>query len=441
MDLRGCQTGPAIRPISIKQRLSEFQHFVRAVVKHFVALHDQCLFKASPSVQKRLICLGFINHTPKLSFVLHLPDERLCCLTRGLLSLRSKFTSNMVKLHSSGMYHAKPCKILLRPTPKWARHIDIHDELSHKLPPQPEGCSIPSKAGQDAANSTNFLRCFQLVCPSCGAVKAHGSIDPSTDGKWKLIKCTHALCKFSSTAKNWHCLCRRQWYSCPQHNSWVTHVKCLHKFSHVKRVRPAYVSQSDVVVPILPGIRRKRARLGPRRRSMYVSQNPVVGGASFVGRRLPTSSTKAIHRSLDMPSGPGHSCANSLPSSSSGFGPQDPSTSCGTNPTSTHAPLGTCPSGIADRIRQTCAASEAPPQDLSTSGTHNPTSTQALLNACSSGDAVQIRQTRHASGNAAQAKRKSRKVGSQPIAAPSPELLAKLARKFPHLTQHPKGDG
>ena len=443
VDLKGYQVGPQVKAVSIKRRISDFQHFVRAVVKRFVVLHDQCLFKASPSVQKRLLCLGFTNHTPKLSFVPFIRDDQISCLTHGLLSLRCNFTRNMARLHKNNIFHAKPCRILLRPAPKWTRHLDIRDELSAKLPPLPEGCPVPSKSRQDVVNSHTFLRCFQLVCPSCGAVRPHGSIDPFSQNKWKVIKCMDLTCSFSSTAKNWFCQCHRPWYSCPIHSSWVTHVKCFQMFCQVSRFRPVCVPQSSMQVPILAGIRRKRIRLGPRRPSTYVSKTPGVGGAPFVGGRLPTSTNKAARRKFDMPSGPGHGRANSLPSSSFGFGPQDPSTSCSTNPTSTHAPFEACPSGDADRIRRHHAASEAPPQDLNVSGTHySSTSTQALLNACSSGDVNRIRQNTPASGVAMQAKCNSRKLGSQPIAAPSPELLAKLARKFlPHLTQHPKGDG
>ena len=60
-DLRGTHSGPEERGMPVKQRLTNFHYFVREIIKHFVHSHDQCLFKASPSVQKRLSCLGLSN--------------------------------------------------------------------------------------------------------------------------------------------------------------------------------------------------------------------------------------------------------------------------------------------------------------------------------------------------------------------------------------------
>lgn len=82
VDLKGYQTGPQVKAVSIKRRLTDFQHVVRAVVR-FVALHDQCLFKASPSVQKHLMSLGFTNHTTKLSFIPYAADDQV--FTHGVL--------------------------------------------------------------------------------------------------------------------------------------------------------------------------------------------------------------------------------------------------------------------------------------------------------------------------------------------------------------------
>ena len=82
-DLRGVAHGPEARNMSVKRRLCDFQSFIRDVVKHFVHSNDQGLFKNPPAVQKRLMCLGFINHTPKLSFIPHVPGDK----TRALLKV------------------------------------------------------------------------------------------------------------------------------------------------------------------------------------------------------------------------------------------------------------------------------------------------------------------------------------------------------------------
>ncbi len=57
------------RPQTAKQELVFFQSVVRAVVKHFVREEDQRLFKAPPTVQKRLLPLGFSTHAAKLAFL------------------------------------------------------------------------------------------------------------------------------------------------------------------------------------------------------------------------------------------------------------------------------------------------------------------------------------------------------------------------------------
>jgi hypothetical protein len=145
-----------------------------------------------------------------------------------------------------------------------------------------------------------------------------------------IIKCSEGACNLSSTVKKWHCQCHRPWYSCPVHSSWGTRVKRFQMFCQVSRFPPVHVPQYSMQVPILPGMRRKRTRLGPCRPSTYVSECPVVGGAPFVGWRSSTISlsTKAARRKFDMPSGPGHGRAGSLPSSCSGPRPQDPNKTC-----------------------------------------------------------------------------------------------------------------
>ena len=203
-----------------------------------------------------------------------------------------------------------------------------------------------------------------------------------------------------------------------------------------------FAPTSDMQLPVLSGTRRWRARLSPRKHSVLTPSPSVIGSASSVGRHKLIRRRNLSHRVGGSPLGPGHGCANSPPSSSSGQGgkPQNPSYDSGFCPAATHAAQGACPSGQAVRIGS-CNTPEVPlPQDLSTRRS-NASPTQAFLNACSGGRADQIRRTRIASGVSAPAKSKRRKLGSQPPAAPSPQLLAKIAMKFPHLRQHPKGDG
>jgi len=199
---------------------------------------------------------------------------------------------------------------------------------------------------------------------------------------------------------------------------------------------------TSVRFPVLAGIRRWRPHLRPRKRSTSTPNPPVAGNASVVARHEPIRSRKRSYRVGELPYGPGRNCPNSSSSSISGHqGPsQNPSLSSGIRPTATHDTPSACSGGQAVRIGSTTIPENSLPQDLSTRR-NDASPTQAPLNACPSGGAVQIRQTRPASGESAPAKSKRRKLGSQPPAGPSPELLAKLALKFPHLMKHPKGDG
>ena len=186
-----------------------------------------------------------------------------------------------------------------------------------------------------------------------------------------------------------------------------------------------------------------RTCLSPRERSARTSHPPMVGCAPFVGGRMPTSDPNLTHRKGAMSLGPGRSCANSAPSSSSGprSSTQVPSASCGIAPTSTDSSPGASFSGSTVRTRQPRATSEEDIQCPSAGLATSSSSTQTLLNVCSSGGAIRARRIRPASGGSSQANSKSRKLGSKPIAAPSSELLAKLAERFLHPKQHPKGDG
>ena len=350
----------------------------------------------------------------------------------------------MIKLHDDNMLLLAPCKLLLRPKPKWNRHLAVVDSLSSLIPLMPEVDRVPNRTLRLGSESANFLRDFRLVCPSCKTNKPHHSIDPFVSNQWRVLKCANPSCCHVASAKAWLCQCHRLWYGCPLHSDWIKHVKCAQlsdSSKHVKCTLGSHVSNQRI--PVLSGIRRFRACLSPRKRSARTSHHPMVGGAPFVGGRKPTSDSYIAHRKGATALGPGRSCANSTPSSSSGpqSSTQVPSASCGIPPTSADASFGASSSGSTIRTRQSQIASEVnipcPRARLANSSS----STQVPLNTCSSGGATRVRQTRPASGGSAQAKSKSRKLGSQPIAAPSSELLAKLAERFLHQKKHPKGDG
>ena len=291
--------------------------------------------------------------------------------------------------------------------------------------------------------SAKFLRDFQLVCPRCKAPRAHDNVDPFVNRRWRNIKCTNQVCGSTCSAKNWFCQCNRLWYGCPHHCDWTKHVKCVQMAPTVVRTpRISSVLTSDMHLPVLSGTRRWRARLSPRKRSTSTPKPPVVGSASSAGRRKPTRRHNHSYRVGGLPFVSGRSCANSSSPNSDGHQerPQGPSSSSGFHPTATHVTFSACSSGHAIGIGLDTTPEDFLPQDLSTR--HNyVSSTQALLNACPSGRAVQTRQARRpASGESTLAESKRRKLGGQPYVAPSPELLAKLAMKFPHLRKHPKGD-
>ena len=131
---------------------------MRIVLKYFVHVHDHCLFKASRAAHQCLTYIGFANHTPKLSLVSRFEPSKQRALTHALVSLKSKFTNKMVKLHNTGTLHLAPVKILLRPKAKWTQFLAIVDCLSGSLPPMPEVGHQPARTRETRVCSAKLCK-------------------------------------------------------------------------------------------------------------------------------------------------------------------------------------------------------------------------------------------------------------------------------------------
>ena len=120
-----------------KQELVQFQRLTRAVVKHFAYDHDQKLFKAPPTIGKRLLPLGFKNHAAKLAFLPLLDDLQSRQVTKALLTMRGKFTRVHAANLAAGSLRLPRVLLTLRRQPRWRTQLNVIDTISDRLPPPP----------------------------------------------------------------------------------------------------------------------------------------------------------------------------------------------------------------------------------------------------------------------------------------------------------------
>ena len=176
-------------------------------------------------------------------------------------------------------------------------------------------------------------------------------------------------------------------------------------------------------LPVLAGTRHTRARLNPRKHSANAPYPSAFGRASFVGRHQSKRRSNLSCSRGRMSKGPERSHAQSTLSFSSvpHGGSQSHSFA--------HAAQVTCVGDQAAKTGRTNAPDDPPSQDPSIRR-QDSSPTQDLLNACTSGGAGRIRQAVAASGDAAHAKSKRRKLGCQPTAALAPNCWPNLPADF-----------
>ncbi len=120
-----------------KHKLVLFQCLVRAVVRHFAHEHDQRLFKAPPTVQKRLLPLGFKTQAAKLAFWPALTPPQQVQVTKALLALQGRFTIAMASSLDEGTLQLPRVPLTLRRQPVWRKQLHVEDTITARLPPPP----------------------------------------------------------------------------------------------------------------------------------------------------------------------------------------------------------------------------------------------------------------------------------------------------------------
>ena len=121
-------------------------------------------------------------------------------------------------------------------------------------------------------------------------------ITPYQNGKWKSIACCNRECNRIANAKLWHCSCNCQWRTCRLHAEWPQHAMRIDKNRNAPK-KIAFGAQCPA--PFLNGTRRSRGR--PSRRKK-IGKRPkrvrTIGESSctdaMLGERAPIAPHGAV---------------------------------------------------------------------------------------------------------------------------------------------------
>ncbi len=279
-DLSRRELTQCLRPHTTKQELVFFQSAVRAVVKHFVREDDQSLFKAPPTVQKRLLAVGFFTHAAKLAFLPLLSPAQQSQVTKALLALRGRFTNADAAAYSNGTLKLARIPLTLRRQPMWRKHLHISNQLAVGLPPPhpPDQDHRPQRRADQVTclEARQFFDTFRLVCRACNSHRACVNVIPRSGYTWAKLTCS--ACHKVTPANLWWCSCLTPWRSCPTHSCWPSRAQALallpplaQALDHAKDLHrgKAALDSRHVPPPVLPA---KRART--------VSSTPVGSASS-----------------------------------------------------------------------------------------------------------------------------------------------------------------
>ncbi len=260
-----------------------FQSAVRAVVKHFVREDDQTLFKAPPTVQKRLLPLGFSTHAAKLAFVPQLSADQQSQVAKALLALRGRFTLANAAALDEGTLRLARVPLTLRKQPMWRRQLRIVDQLTVALPPPlPPECDYRPQRRADQVTlleATKFLDAFRLVCRACSTQRTCAHVIPRSGYTWAKLTCTNRACRKIAPANSWWCACLIPWRTCSLHSVWPSRAQAQAQLRELPRNK----AKRDLSTAPPPALTVKRARTALRS-SPGPSSSGVAPAASSTAR-------------------------------------------------------------------------------------------------------------------------------------------------------------